>query len=90
VKSDWLRNIQAHPEVEIRVKARMFRGRAQVVTDPIEIADFLELRLRRHPRMVGLILRAQGYPAASSRQQLEKSARGLALVIIRPEDKMDR
>jgi hypothetical protein len=85
IKSDWVRNIQANPEVKVQVKNRQFRGHALVMTNPLELADFLALRLQRHPLMVGQILRAQGYPAAPSRQQLEEYARELALVIIRPK-----
>jgi deazaflavin-dependent oxidoreductase (nitroreductase family) len=85
VTSDWLRNIQANPEVMVRVKDRRFRGEAQVVTDPQKVADFLSLRLQRHPQMVGLILRSQGYPGAPNRQQLEAYARERALVVIHPE-----
>ena len=56
-KADWFRNIQAHPEVEVRVKSQRFLGIAEAITDTKQIADFLEVRLRRHPRMVG------GHPA---------------------------
>lgn len=81
-KSDWFRNIRANPEVEVRVKDTRFRGYAKTVTDPQEITDFLVLRLQRHPRILGLIFRAQGYPAAPSREQLEAYASNRALVII--------
>jgi len=47
-KADWFRNILANPHVEVRVKSRRFRGMAETVTDPLRIADFLELRLSRH------------------------------------------
>ena len=84
-RSDWFRNIQANPQVEVRVKSRRFRGVAQPVTDPAQIADFLELRLRRHPVMVGKILELDGLPAKPNRAQLEAYAAQLAMVIIHPE-----
>lgn len=83
LKSDWLRNIQANPDVSVQVKDRRLFGQAQVEGDPQKIADFLALRLHLHPHMVGLILRIQGYPAAPNHQQLEAYARGRTLVIIR-------
>jgi deazaflavin-dependent oxidoreductase (nitroreductase family) len=83
-KADWFRNILADPHVRVRVKSREFAAIAEPVTDPARIADFLELRLRRHPRMVGLILKSEGLPPNPSRSQLEDYARGLAMVIIRP------
>ena len=83
--SDWFRNIVADPCVEVAVKSRRFQGQAEPITDPKRIADFLEYRLKRHPRMVGLILRSDGVSARPSRAELEEYARRLALVIIHPE-----
>lgn len=85
VHSDWFRNIQADPRVEVRVKSRHFHGTAQTITDPDRIADFLELRLRRHPLMVGKILESDGLPAKPEREQLECYAAKLAMVIIHPD-----
>ena len=83
--SDWFRNVVADPCVEVAVKSRHFQGQAEPITDPKRIADFLEYRLKRHPRMVGLILRSDGVSARPSRGELEEYARRLALVIIHPE-----
>ena len=82
--ADWVRNILADPRVEVRVKARCFSGLAEVVTHPVRVADFLKLRLKRHPRMVGMIMKADGLPAKPSRHELENYARKLALVIVKP------
>jgi len=83
-KADWFRNIQADPQVEVRVKSRCFRGIAEPVTDPERIADFLEIRLQRHPRMVGGMLRAEGLPPDPSHAQLAAHAKNLAMVKITP------
>ncbi|OGO66244.1 MAG: hypothetical protein A2Z45_10755 [Chloroflexi bacterium RBG_19FT_COMBO_55_16] len=83
-KADWFCNLLAHPEVEVQVKSRRFRGNAEPITDPMRIADFLELRLRRHPTMVGKILESEGLPARPDRSQLEAYAGKLAMVIIHP------
>jgi deazaflavin-dependent oxidoreductase (nitroreductase family) len=83
-KADWFRNILADPHVRVRLKSREFPGIAEPVTDCIQIADFLELRLRRHPRMVGMILKSEGLPARPSRLQLEQYSQGLAMVILHP------
>lgn len=82
--ADWFRNIVADPHVQVRVKSRQFAGVAETVTDAGRIADFLELRLKRHPRMVGTIMKSEGLPASPSREELEGYARRLAMVIIRP------
>jgi deazaflavin-dependent oxidoreductase (nitroreductase family) len=83
--ADWVRNLVADPIVEVRVRSRRFRGRAEAVDDAQRVADFLELRLERHPRMIGRILQMEGLPARPSRRQLEAYAAHLALVIIRPQ-----
>ena len=83
-KADWFRNILADPHVRVRVKSREFAAIAEPVTDPARIAEFLELRLLRHPRMVGMILKSEGLPAKPSHLQLEQYARGLAMVILHP------
>ncbi len=83
-RADWFRNVVADPRVRVRIGSRELEAVAEPVTDPCRIADFLELRLRRHPRMVGAILRGEGLPTPPSRLDLEEYARRSALVIIRP------
>ena len=85
LKADWVRNIQSNPQVEIRVGAKRFEGCAEVVTDPCRFADFLEVRLERHPRLIGFIMeKAHGLPRHLSREQLEGLAKNEAVVIVHP------
>jgi len=84
VKADWYRNILANPHVTVRVKGRQFAGQALPTTDPKRIADFLEIRLQRHPRMIGTLLRWEGLAKNPSRSELEDFAANKAMVIIRP------
>ena len=85
LKADWVRNIQMNPQVDIRVGAKHFVGQAEVITDPIKFADFMEVRLQRHPRMIGLIMeKAHGLPKRPSREQLEDLAKNEAVVIVHP------
>ena len=58
--ADWFRNLVVDPRVEVRVKSHRFHGTSETTTDPKRIADFLELRLRRHPKMIGRILQSEG------------------------------
>ncbi len=84
-KSDWYRNIEADGRVEVRVKNRRFRGVAETVTDPARIADFLEIRLQRHPFLMGLLMqKVHGLPKRPSREQLLELAASEAMVIIQP------
>ena len=84
-KADWFRNIRADPRVEVHLKSRRFSGLAETVTDPKRIADFLEVRLCRHPRMISTMLRAEGIRTPPGRCELEKYAEHLALVVIKPD-----
>ena len=61
-----------------------FSGIAETCVEAGRIADFLELRLRRHPRMVGGIMRLRGVPRHPDRSQLEEYASNLAMVTIAP------
>ena len=83
-QADWVRNIVADPRVNVQVGARRFHGLAEPITDPARIADFLELRLRRHPRMMGALLRSEGLPRQPSRDQLEQFAIQITLATIQP------
>ncbi|MBI5353502.1 MAG: nitroreductase family deazaflavin-dependent oxidoreductase [Chloroflexi bacterium] len=85
VKADWVRNIQTDPHVEVRVGSKRIQGTAEVITDSSKFADFMEVRLERHPLMIGLILqKAHGLPKRPSREQLEGLAKGEAFVIVHP------
>lgn len=85
LQADWVRNIQSNPQVEIRVGAECFQGVAEVITDPSKFADLMEVRLARHPHMIGLIMeKSHGLPRHPSRQQLEELAKSEAVVIVHP------
>jgi deazaflavin-dependent oxidoreductase (nitroreductase family) len=86
LKADWVRNIQAFPQVEIRAGSKHFKGTAEVVTDASRFADFMEVRLEHHPRMIGLIMeKAHDLPRRPTRAQLEELGRSEVFVIVRPE-----
>ena len=85
LQADWVRNIQANSQVEIRVKSLSFQGQAEVVTAPSRFADFVEVRLERHPFMIGLLMqKVHGLPKEPSREQLERLAEKEAFVIVTP------
>ena len=84
-KADWFLNIVADGRVEVQVMGRRFPAIAEPITDPCRVADFLALRLCRHPFMVGRILRSAGLPRSPSRAELEQYAQQLAMVILHPQ-----
>jgi deazaflavin-dependent oxidoreductase (nitroreductase family) len=82
--SDWFRNLQADPRVEVSVGRRTFQALAEPVTDPQRVADFLAYRLRRHPLMIGLMMKMHKLPMKPSRAQLLELGGATALVILHP------
>jgi len=83
-RADWVRNIQANPRVEVRVQEYCFQGTAEAITEPTRVADFFQLRLKRHPLMIGLLMRLEGLPLRYSRADLERFAAQKAIVVVRP------
>jgi deazaflavin-dependent oxidoreductase (nitroreductase family) len=83
--ADWFKNIEANRNVCVQIRDREFDALAEPVTDPSRIADFIELRLRRHPVMIRLIMSLfDGLPWQVSRANLEEFCKEKALVILRP------
>ncbi len=85
LSADWVRNLGADPRASVRVGDRHFTAAAEIVTDPGQVADFLQYRLERHPRQVGAILRAEGLPVPPSRADLEAYAAGRTVVVLTPD-----
>lgn len=83
-KSDWVRNILADNRVAVQVGKKKINGLAEVITDPLKIADFLEVRLERHPVMVKAIMRREGFPRDYTRADIDEYSRERVIVIIRP------
>ena len=83
-QADWFRNLMANPCVQVQIRQRRFAARAEPIVDPASIADFLQLRLRRHPVMIRAILLLHGM-WQPSRANIERLATTLALVVLRPE-----
>ncbi|MBN2393523.1 MAG: nitroreductase family deazaflavin-dependent oxidoreductase [Anaerolineae bacterium] len=83
--ADWFKNIRANPNVRVCVRKCEFDAIAEPITNPAQIADFLVLRLRRHPVMVRLIMHVfDGLPLRFNRADLERFCQEKAMVILRP------
>lgn len=84
-RADWFCNLLADPHVHVRVDRVEFDCVAEPVTDPDRVADFLEYRLKRHPLMIGLMMKfAHHLPMRPSRHQLLELGKSTPLVILRP------
>jgi deazaflavin-dependent oxidoreductase (nitroreductase family) len=82
--ADWFKNICANPNVRVQIRDREFGAVAEPVTDLLRIADFIELRLRRHPVMIRLIMHLfDRLPLRFNRADIEAFCKGKALAILR-------
>ena len=83
--ADWYKNFLANPNVHAQIRRREFNAMAEPITDPQRIADFIELRLPRHPVMIRRIMTLfDGLPLRFTRADLEVMALQKALVILHP------
>ena len=88
VEADWFKNVLAVPGVRVQIRDGAFDAVAEPVTDPVRIADFIELRLRRHPIMIRLIIHLfDRLPLHFTRTDLVKFCQGKAMIIIHRADK---
>lgn len=90
VQSDWFRNIQANPQVKVEILGTCIDCLAEPVTDPERIADFLEIRLHKHPIMVRTIMTIAGLPFRFNRRDLVHYAQGRAMVILNPSAAVEK
>lgn len=83
-KADWFQNLSADPNVKLTVGSCKFQGLADPITDPAQIADFLEHRLKLHPKFMGMMLKLEGMNPKPTREQLLQYAANRAVVAIHP------
>ncbi len=83
--ADWFRNIQANPRVQVQIRGKIYAGTAEAVTDTGRVADFLRLRLKRHPFMIGVVMHLEGLPFRYTRKDLERFSAQKAMVVIKPD-----
>ena len=81
-KADWYQNILADPRVRVQIGSSQFEAEAEAISDPEQITNFLELRLSRHPRMVGKMLQAEGLSPPWTRDKLASYAQQIAIISI--------
>ena len=82
--ADWLQNIEANPNVQVRVGRRQFTARAELVTEAGKIADYLGRQLARNPQLFGRIMQMEGLSGSPSRAELESLAPRRPVVVLHP------
>ena len=84
-QADWYRNLVACPQVEVHLGSQHFSTTGELITDPGQIADFLEMRIHKHPHFMGMMLSLEGLPRKYTRTDLEKFGQRLAIVALRQD-----
>ena len=85
-QADWVRNILVDSNVEVELEDIHFHAQSQVITDSTQISDFLEMRLKRHPLMMGAMMFFHRLPPRPNRDQLCELAVDRAIVKLNPID----
>jgi deazaflavin-dependent oxidoreductase (nitroreductase family) len=84
-QTDWYRNIQAHPALEIQVGSRRYMPQQRLLSSE-ELLTLLQDYEHRHPHGLRLLLRASGYPYDGSPAGLRAVAQVLRGVEFRPQE----
>lgn len=84
LQSDWLKNIQANSAVTLEIGRKSIQAKAEVILEPEEITRLLELRLKKHPLLVGMILKMDGVGFHPEHEQLMAYSKRLAFAAITP------
>ena len=84
LKSDWVRNLQACPQVTVQVKDRVFAAIPEIITDAGKITEFLKYRIKKHPLMLRFILKADGCSFNPGEDDLLAYSARLTLVVLHP------
>jgi deazaflavin-dependent oxidoreductase (nitroreductase family) len=90
VRTDWLKNIEARPQVEIRVGTLRMQCHAEIILDEDRTLEFLNIRLERHPHMIRAIMRAAGLPRSPNLEQMRAYAAERPVVRLEPLADPDR
>ena len=83
-QTDWYRNIQAHPALEIQIGSRRYVPQQHFLATE-ELLTLLQEYEHRHPRGLRLLFRHLGYPYDGSPEGLRAIAQVIRGVEFRPE-----
>ena len=81
-KSDWICNLRKNPHARMQIRLKKYEVMAELITDSGKICEFLELRLKRHPLMVGAILHSRGLSFKPGHDELLAYSQGLAMAVL--------
>ncbi len=84
-QTDWYRNLQAHPALEVQIGSRRYVPQQHLLSRE-ELLALLQDYEHRHPRGLGMLLRATGYAYDGSPEGLRAIAQVLRGVAFRPQE----
>jgi deazaflavin-dependent oxidoreductase (nitroreductase family) len=88
-RTDWYRNLQAHPALFVQVGARKYVPQQRLLSAEEMLALLQDYR-QRHPQGLRLLLRAVGYPYDGSAEGLQAVAGVLRGVAFCPQEAEQR
>jgi deazaflavin-dependent oxidoreductase (nitroreductase family) len=84
-RADWYGNILADAHVSVTTGDETFPAVAEAIDDHERIVAFLQYRLQRSPRMIGAIMRADGFEGdLNDETAVRRYAQGVTIVALRP------
>ena len=84
-QTDWYRNIQDHPALEVQVGHRRYISQQHFLSSE-ELLTLLQGYEHRHPHGLRLLLRTMGYPYDGSPEGLRAVAQVIRGVEFRPQE----
>jgi hypothetical protein len=72
------------PRASIKVGRKFIQVRGRVITDPGEVADFLEQRFANRPMFITVLFWLQGYRGKLTRDVFERYAQNRVMVQLKP------
>jgi deazaflavin-dependent oxidoreductase (nitroreductase family) len=82
--ADWYKNLMTLPEAVLQVGATSFPVNAELISDPEQITVFLEYRLEKHPLMIPLIMRLDGFRGRITHDKIAAYGAQIRLIILTP------
>ena len=82
--ADWVKNTLKEPRVDLQVGGDQIKAIGRVISDPDEVAEFLEQRFANHPFFIKLMFWLQGYRGQLNRATFVQYARKRAIVELTP------
>jgi deazaflavin-dependent oxidoreductase (nitroreductase family) len=83
LKSDWFKNISAHPQVTMQVSNRRSKAMAERLSPETGEQELLDYA-HRHPLAFGELVRFMGYRLNGSEDDIRAAGRILPMLILKP------